>query len=461
MPSLRRWRMGVAIFFVMTVAVAPLSAENWPTWRGPGQRGISSENGLPTRWTATENVAWKLRLPGPAGATPVVWEDRILLTTVEPAGGARPPAAPATGGRGDRRGQAAANEDKLLLLCVGTDGRERWRRQLGTGNRDVRGDEGNSASPSPTTDGKHVWAFMGNGEIGCYDLDGKNVWRFNLQDRYGRFEIQFGMTSTPVLDDGRLFVQVIHGDGRAQTQEAYVVALDAATGKELWKQPRDTGAYQENEHAYTSPIVYDDGTHKFLVTHGGDYIIGHDLATGRELWRSGGLNPHDDPKRPYHTTLRMVASPGWAPGIIVAPTAKNGPVLALRPGYDGNLTDKEEARVWFRLTDTPDVPSPLIHDGLVYLCRENGNLLVLDADTGAEVYYERTHRDRHRASPVYADGHVYLSARDGQVTVVKAGRKFEIVAENQIGESLAASPVISNGTIYLRSYDSLWAIRGK
>ncbi|MEX0718110.1 MAG: PQQ-binding-like beta-propeller repeat protein [Planctomycetaceae bacterium] len=467
-----RWRMGVALSFLLAACAAPFtaSAENWPTWRGPGVRGISAEKDLPTEWSATKNVAWKLSLPGPAGASPIVWEDRIFLTTVEPAGGADAQAAPPAQrgprgagrrGRGGRGGAAAnANDDKLLLMCIGTDGKERWRRQLGTGNRDVRGDEGNSASPSPVTDGKLVWAFMGNGELGCYDLDGKEIWRFDLQERYGRFDIQFGMTPSPVIDDeGRLFLQIIHGDRRVETKEAYVVGLEAATGKELWKQPRDTGAYGENEHGYASPLIYDDGAQKFLITHGADFIIAHDLATGRELWRCGGLNPHGDPAKAYHTTLRMVASPGWAPGIIVVPTAKNERVIAIRPGFEGDITNKAEAHIWSRPSDTPDVPSPLIHDGLVYLCRENGNLLVLDAATGEELYYERTHRDRHRASPVYADGHVYLSARDGKVTVVKAGREFEIVSQNDIGESLAASPAISDGTIYLRSYDSLWAIR--
>ena len=141
------------------------------------------------------------------------------------------------------------------------------------------------------------------------------------------------------------------------------------------------------------------------------------------------------------------------------PTAKGQGVYAIRPDVEGDLTDNPQALLWKLDGDTPDVPSPLIHGGLVYLCRENGNLLCVDAESGDTVYHERTHRIRHRASPAYADGHVYLAARDGRVTVVKAGRKFEIVAENELGEELAASPVFSNGTLYVRTFNALWAIR--
>jgi len=156
--------------------------------------------------------------------------------------------------------------------------------------------------------------------------------------------------------------------------------------------------------------------------------------------------------------LRFVASTGAADGIIVCPTAKNGPVYAIRADQTGDLTGKDDAILWVREKNTPDVPSPLIYEDLVYLCRENGMLLVLDRESGEEVYMKRTHNNRHRASPVYANGHLYLTARDGKVTVVKAGREFAIVAQNDTGEAMSASPVIANGTIYLRTFDALWAI---
>lgn len=406
------------------------NAADWGTWRGPTGNGVSTETNLPVEWSPERNVAWRLPLPGPAGATPVVWGDRVFLTTVD--------------------------GEKLLLLCISVNGNELWRHQVGQGNRDVRGDEGNSASPSPITDGIHVWALMGTGDLACLTVTGEPVWKLNLQERFGRFDIAFGMSSTPILHNGRLFLQLIHGDGKPDTQEALVTALDAATGKTIWKSDRVTKASQENEHAYSSPILYDFDGLTFLVTHGADFTIAYDLNDGREIWRLGGLNPQGND---YHPTLRFVASPAAAAGIIVCPTAKNGPVFAIRPDRTGDLTDREDAILWVRDKNTPDVPSPLIDDNLVYLCRENGMLMVLDRASGEEVYTERTHNDRHRASPVMADGHVYLTARDGLVTVVRTGRTFQIVKQNDLGEVMSASPVISNGTIYLRTFESLWAIR--
>ncbi len=182
------------------------------------------------------------------------------------------------------------------------------------------------------------------------------------------------------------------------------------------------------------------------MTHGGDYIIAHQLSDGQEIFRCGGLNPLGN----YNPTLRFVASPLAVPGVIIVPSAKNGPVLALDPAAEGDISDEAKWHLWSRPHDTPDVPSPLIFDGLAYLCRENGTLLCLDAKTGEEIYVERVHADRHRASPVYADGKIYLTARDGTVSVVKAGRKFEVLAKNNMAESMSSSPAISNGRIYLR-----------
>ena len=428
MAGCSTWRSNALLACVAFLLATTVQAENWPQWRGPKNDGISNEKGLPVRWTTTENVAWRLPLPGPAGATPVVWGDRIFLTS--------------------------ADEDNLVLVGVGLDGKQLWKKRLGSGNRVARGDEGNLASPSPSTDGRHVWIFFGSGDLACCDMDGGEVWKLNLQERYGKFNIQFGMSSTPVLDGDRLYLQLIHGDGDPKTREALVLALDKASGKEIWKHSRASEAHSENEHSYASPVLYRDGEREFLVTHGADYVVAHSLEDGHELWRSGGLHP---PNR-YDPTLRLVASPLAVPGLIVVPSAKGGSVLALLPHGEGNITDSKDLRAW-TYPVTPDVPSPLAHDGLVYLCRENGNLLCLDAKSGKLVYPEkRTHAHRHRASPVYADGHVYLTARDGTVSVVKAGREFELVAQNKIDEDVSASPVISNGRIYLRSYQALWAI---
>jgi outer membrane protein assembly factor BamB len=416
-------RIGI-VASILATNVAASRAENWPQWRGPDNNGISHETHIPTTWSKTENVAWRLPLPGPAGSTPIVWNKDIFLTSVD--------------------------GDDLVLMRVSTDGKLVWKKKVSSGNKVVRGDEGNSASPSPSTDGKHVWVFFGTGDLACYDFDGNEVWKFNVQDRYGKFDIWHGMSMTPLLDGDRLYLALIHSGG------SKVAAVDKQTGSEIWQQPRVTDAKSESEQSYASPLIYRDGKNEFLLTHGGDYIIAHRLNDGTELWRCGGMNS----KVKYNGFLRFVASPAVGPGLIVAPTAKKGPVLGLSPDNMGDVSDSDAARRWKKTSGSPDVPSPLIHDGLVYLCDEGGFLSCLDASTGEEYYgKKRTEQNRHRASPVYADGKLYVTARNGKITVVKAGKEFEIVASNTLGEDTSSSPIISNGTMYIRTFDALYAIR--
>ncbi|MCC7085472.1 MAG: PQQ-binding-like beta-propeller repeat protein [Pirellulales bacterium] len=414
----------IVIWWVVLLSLVDSThAENWPQWRGPRSNGVSGEAGLPTTWSKTENVAWRLTLPGPAGSTPVVWGDSIFLTSVD-------------------------GNDLVLLKCS-TEGNQIWRKVVATGNKSSRGDEGNSASPSPCTDGKHVWTFMGTGDLACYDFDGRAVWKFNVQDRYGKFNIMWGMASTPLLDGDRLYLQLLHSGS------ANVVALDKLTGNEIWRQTRNSDARDECRESYASPVIYRDDKQEFLLTHGADYIVAHDLKNGAEIWRSGGLNIGG-----YNPTLRLVASPTTAPGIIVVPSAKKGPVLALSPGSHGDITESSAGHLWSKLSGTPDVPSPLIYDGLVYLCDEGGLVSCIDAATGKEYYQKkRTHPDRHRASPMYTDGKILITSRDGHITVVKPGKEFKILASNDMQESISASPAASNGTLYLRTFDALYAIR--
>lgn len=416
-------RLAVCFCLLLTGVI---SAGDWPSWRGPNRDGLSPETNLPWQWGEDQNLAWKLKLPGMGGATPIVWQDRLFVTSEE-------------------------GKD-LLLLCISTEGRELWRRKLGTGTgRRVRVDEGNYASPTPSTNGKQVFAFAGTGDFVCFSLDGEEVWRFNAQERYGKFDIQFGMHTTPLLDGDRLYLPLIHSGG------AWVICLDAATGNERWKVKRPSDGRAECEHSYASPALYRKGDLAYLIVHGNDYATGHDLKDGRELWRVGGLNPKDR----YNPTLRFVATPLATPDLIVIPTAKNGPVVGLKPSASGDVGPGSPHEQWRIPRDTPDVPSPVLHEGLVYLCRENGTLLCLDATTGQQCYKERIHSARYRASPVVADGKVYCTARDGTVTVVATGRTFKVLATNKLNDQIAASPAIANGRIYLRGYERLYAIGPK
>ena len=421
MSTIRCWLSCAVLFLSATIA----SADNWPQWRGLDGNGISKEAAVPTEWSESKNIAWSMKLPGMGGSTPVVWGDRIFLTSED-------------------------GKD-IVLMCVGTDGTLRWKQKIGTASSKVRGDEGNGASASPSTDGQHVWAFCTSGDLVCGDMDGKVVWSANLQERYGAFKIQFGMHSTPLLDGDRLYLQLIHSGG------AWVIALDKATGKEIWKVKRPSDGRNECEHSYASATLWRSGKDAVLIVHGNDYATGHDLQDGHEIWRVGGLNP----KTRYNPTLRFIASPVAAPDLIVVPSAKNGPVVGLKPTAKGMIEAGNSQEQWRLPSNTPDVPSPLIHDGLVYLCSEKGFVICLDAKTGKVQYNQRIHSARYRASPVFAGGHIYLTARDGTITVIKPGPKFEQVAVNKLPDEVSASPAVANGRIYIRGFTTLFAIGAK
>jgi outer membrane protein assembly factor BamB len=398
-------------------------ADNWPQWRGPNYDGVSKETRLPTEFSDTRNILWKLPLPGTGSSTPAVWGERIFLT--------------------------CEDGKDIVLLCASTSGKQLWKRTLahGTRRRYMRG-EGNDASASPSTDGRHVWAYCGTGDLACFDMDGKEVWKFNVQDRYGKFNIWHGMHITPLLAGDRLYLSLLHSGA------SLVLALDKATGKEVWKVTRSSDAEGECEQAYASPTLWRKGKNAYLVVHGNDYATAHRLSDGKEIWRVGDLNPRGR----YNRYLRFVASPVATPELIVVPTAKNGPVVAVKPDAVGLVGSGGKYEQWRLPRSTPDVPSPLVHGGLVYLCGEYGALRCLEAKTGKVLYNRSLYRDRYRASPLYADGKLYLTAHDGIITVVKAGPKFEQLAVNRMDDVITASPVVANGRIYLHGYKALYAI---
>jgi outer membrane protein assembly factor BamB len=419
--------MRLRLFLLFWLAAAP-SIADWPHWRGPKTNGVADAKNLPTAWSTDEHVRWRTPLPGPAGSTPILAGGKLFLTSPDGA-------------------------ELLLMAFDASTGEPLWRRTVTTGEAAFRGDEGNLASASPATDGKLVVAVMGDGILACYTTDGDPVWRLSLSERLTPLDIQFGYASSPIVHDGKVFVQWLHGDGKPETEEARVAAFDLATGKTLWSVKRLTGAKLECEHSYASPILAGEADEAVLVTHGGDAAVAYDPQSGAELWRQMGFNPPGN----YHATLRFVASPSWGDGLVVVPTAKQSAVAAVRLGGAGDVTGGDH-EVWRLDKGTPDVPSPIVADGLVYLCGENGNLTCYDASTGERIYRERTVSDRYRASPLLADGKLYLTSRRGVVTVVRAGRDFEQLAQNELGEEISASPVPGDGVLYLRTFDALYAI---
>jgi outer membrane protein assembly factor BamB len=418
----------MTLCFIPGLVAQESGQSRWPQWRGTNLDNRSDASDVPVEFSREKNMLWAMELPGPGGASPIVWDEHVFVTTID-------------------------SEEAIWLFCVGTDGAEKWRKRLQGESRTVM-DGGNAASPSPSTDGKHVWAPSAAGFIECFDLAGNPVWTADLQKQFGEFDIQFGWTSTPVLHEGRLYLQMIHGNMRDKSPSKGIVAcLDALTGKELWRVERKTGATVENKHSYTSPVVFQIGDDKALLTHGADYVIAHSLEDGSELWRCGGLNPLEN----YNPLLRFVSSPVFADGQIVVPSAKNGPVYSLDPqGLSGDVTDEKSSFKWRIDKGTPDVATPLVDGGLVYLARENGAMLCIDTTTGEEVYSERLLADKHRSTPVLAEGRLYLCGRDGTVLVLKAGREPEVLARNELGEPITASPAVTDGRIYIRSSTTLY-----
>ena len=404
-------------------------ATNWPQWRGSDFTSVSSEKDLPVEFGLDNNLHWKCPMPGSAGSSPVVWNGTTFVTS------------------------ATADDEGICLLAVDSSGNVEWEQAVPGRNKNISMDQSNAAAPSPITDGKHVWATSGAGVLCCFTVAGEKVWELDLQKEFGKFNIQFGMSTSPVMDQGRLYMQLIHGDMRSREPGVGIVlCLNAADGKVVWKQNRLSDATSENKHSYASPTIYKDKDRSLLLTHGGDIVVAHSLEDGHEVWRCGGLNPTDN----YNSYLRFVSSPAWCPGIIVVPSAKKGVVLALRPDGSGDLTDNSSAHLWIMDRGTPDVASPLIWDGLVYLFRENGVVACFDMKDGEPVWEERMLADRHRSTPVIADGKIFITGRDGTVTVLQAGREPKILASNELGETTTASPAIANGRIYIRTFGNLY-----
>jgi len=385
-----RRRVLIAVSLVV-ISIASASAENWPQWRGPLLNGVSNEKNLPVRWGVEENVTWKLSMPAWSGSTPIIWGDTIFLNV--------------------------ADNNDLYLWAVGRrQGNVLWKKLLGSGNVKMR--KQNMSSPSPVTDGKNVWVMTGIGILKCFDLSGTEVWMRDIQKEYGRFGLNWGYASSPLLFDNSLFVPVLHG--MRTDDPSYLLRIDAKTGKTLWRVERPTTAIQESPDAYITPALLRQGNSAEIILSGGDCITGHDPATGKELWRAYGLNPDNNPN------YRIVNSPLVSEGMVYA-GSRGRPYLAVRAGGRGDVT---KSHVAWSYRNGPDVPSPVSDGKLIYIVQDNGVVSCLDNKTGQEVYgQQRLKTGTYSSSPVLADGKIYITNEDGLTTVFKAGPTFEIVAE--------------------------------
>jgi outer membrane protein assembly factor BamB len=408
------WTPLIALFLS-----AAAFAANWPQWRGPNGDGTSQETGLPDKW-APDTVTWKLPMPSLTGATPIIWGEYIFLNVAE--------------------------GDNLQLWCVDRNKPEvLWKRPMGGGNQMRR--KQNMSSPSPVTDGKHIWALTGTGILKAFDFKGNEVWSRDLQKDYGQFGLNHGYASSPLLYEDSLYVQVLHG--MLTDDPSYVLRIDKANGKTRWRVERPTDAIRESPDSYATPTIAKAGNQLELIINGGDAVTGHDLATGKELWRGKGFNPDNNPFN------RIIASPVAVDGIVYAPT-RIRPLQAFRPGGRGDITKSHHV---FSFQNGPDVPTPVTDGKYFYAVNDRGIVWCLDAKTGAEIYGgARISAGTYSSSPTLADGKIYITSEEGVTTVFKAGPKFEVVAENKMGDYCLSTIAVSDGQLFLRTTGHLWCI---
>jgi outer membrane protein assembly factor BamB len=434
-------RFVLAALAVALFGSAALSAENWPQWRGPGGQGISRETKLPAAWAPDRNIAWKVEVPGRGHSAPVVWNDRVFITTAIE--GETVPGAKAVehidSGKPFLHPDSVGADRKHTYKVMAYDGRTGkllWEQTAWEGVPfDNRHRKGSFASPSVATDGALVFAYFGAEGVFAYDVNGKPAWKASI----GKVKtLGLGAASSPVMHGGAVILQCDDDDGK----ESAIVALDAKTGKERWRTKRPV------QVSWSTPVLVNAGSRTELVTNGTEWIIAYDPGTGKELWRTKGVESN------------AIHTPIVGDGVVVVtagfPAKKT---IAIRPGGSGDITGTAQV-LWTYAKGTAYVVSPILYEGLVYLVNDRGVITALDARTG-EIRYEGGRVPvpaSFMGSPIAADGRILMTSEDGDTFVIKAGPKHEVLATNSVGEPVYTTPAISNGRIYIRGEKHLFAI---
>jgi outer membrane protein assembly factor BamB len=444
--SLRTIRVAlIAALFLAFVAHTHLAlasgGSNWPQWRGPAGQGVSSDKGVPTAWSATENIKWKTEVAGRGHSSPIVWENRIFLTsTIE---GDVVPGAQAVkhliNGKEFKHPDWAGSDrhQTLKVACLDADtGKMLWEKIAYEGTVfDHRHRRNTYASPTPVTDGRLVYAYFGSEGLYAYDFKGNLAWKVSLG---GVPTLGMGAGTSPVLYENLLILQCDQHMG----ESSFIVALDKKTGKQVWRTNRKV------QTSWTTPIIVSHANRTELITSGNELIISYDPRTGKEIWRCEGVRSHA-----IHTPMvghgMVFISSGYP--------AKR--TIAIKLGGSGDLTGTPFI-AWKYEKGTAYVASPILYGDYVYLISDKGILTCLDAKTG-EVKYEGGRVPvpaTFMSSPVAFDGKILISSEDGDTFVVKAGPAHEILRTNSLGEPIYASPAIAAGKIFIRGEKHLYCI---
>jgi outer membrane protein assembly factor BamB len=422
-----------------------VQARNWPSFRGSGAAGVADGQHPPTSWDAASgrNIVWKTAIPGLAHSSPIVWDDRVFVTTA--VGG---PDNPEFKSGNYGAGTAAADmvNHKYEVICLDKKtGKILWQQTATSGVPKVkRHIKATHANPTPVCDGKHLVVSFASEGLYCYDLAGALLWKQDLgtldAGAFNDPEIQWGAASSPILFKNLVIVQC---DRQA---DSYIAAFDIGSGKKVWRTARD------EPPSWATPTIVVGPKRTELVANGTRFVRGYDPATGTELWRLGGNSEITVPT-PFAAEGLVFVTSGYHPV---------QPIFAIWPGGDGDITPAKgepgQHLAWRKERGGPYMPTPIVYGPHLYVCTNNGIVTCYDAKTGEQIYRQRLGSNAHSASLVAADGRVYFTSEEGDIYVVKAGATLDLLATNKMGDPCLATPAISDGMLFVRSQHYLFGI---
>ncbi|HTG95037.1 MAG TPA: PQQ-binding-like beta-propeller repeat protein [Pyrinomonadaceae bacterium] len=424
---------------VVTNSAGAFAGPGWPQWRGPSGQGVSEEKNLPNTWNSGSNIKWKTAIPGRGHSSPIVWGNRIFLTTAIE-GEVVPGAKAVTHMAGDKEflhpdSIGADRKHQFQVIAVDRKtGKIAWSQTAFEGTPyDNRHRKSSYAASTPATDGSNVYAFFGTEGLYAYSIDGKLKWKADL-GKLGT--VGMGTGTSPIVYRDLVIVQCDEENG----ESSFIVAMNKNTGKEAWRTPRKV------QVSWSTPLLVQTSKRAELITSGTEFVIAYDPATGQELWRHNGVKSNAIPS-PVANNGVVFVSAGFPAKI----------AMAITLGGTGDLADTV---LWKYAKGTAYVPSPILYGDYLYLTSDRGVLTCLDAKTG-EVKYEGGRVPvpaTFTASPVAFDGKILLTSEDGDTFVVKAGPKHEILGTNSVGEPVYASPAVADGNIFIRGERNLYCI---
>jgi outer membrane protein assembly factor BamB len=419
---------------LIATVTAPAAAENWPQWRGPELTGATTEQHLPSHWT-DKDVAWSTPLPGPSAATPVVWGDHVFVSAAD----------------------KATHEVVALALDTRT-GHILWQHPVSADRIAPTGN--NMASPSPVTDGKHVWFLSGTGAIISFTMDGHVAWQRDLAHDYGEFVDFYGYSSSPLLYAGKLYILVLQNKqataygqnaGRTAPMDSYLLALDPKTGQTLWKHVRDTDATGQSREAYCTVYPWANQNRTDLVVAGGECVTGHDPATGQELWR-WWFTPAD-----RQTMQHVVPTPVGDERTLCVVRPEHRPVFALQPPLNGPVADTHIA--WSYGGSQDWIASPLLYQGHLYT-EGDRRLVCLDVRTGKPIWEHTAPGSADlQASLTAAGGKIYCINLNGELFVLGAGGEYQELFHTNFNDPPCRSAIVgAGGRLFVRTGSRLTCI---